>query len=204
MNQARLAQLAALIVTVTVGPVVFSIFNPKPTTEHADLVDAGAVSANRVATCPVRVSPECVARYGVKSYETLRFPVYREALPDGGVIILMPAASKATDGKLLDCVRVKSWQDCDLDPVGTFPAVASRWGNANPFVLARTASKFVIPNCKLPDGGFDHNHAPVDCQPRDAGWRGCSVMLRAEAAGAECLDAPTGVVDYGTRLEDNL
>lgn len=202
MNRSRIAQLAALIATVTVGAATYSIYTPKPTTEHDDLVDAGAVPANRVATCPVRVSEECAAQFGVKPYETLRFPVVRDVLPDGGVAILLPAASRAAGERLRDCVRVTDWASCDLDPVSTFPAIAAKRGDANPFTRVRAAARHVIPDCSV-DGGWDTNHAPVDCL-RNGEWRGCNVFPRSEATGTQCLVAPSNVVEAGDSIEDSL
>lgn len=204
MNRARIAQLTVALATIIIGGTSYVVLNPKASTDHADLTDAVATAANRVATCPVRVSKECRAQYGVRAYETLRFPVVRDVLPDGGVAILMPAASKATDDRLRGCVHVMDWSACNLDPVASFPAVASRWGNSNPFVLARSASKFVIPDCRNADGGWNDQHAPVACTSLDGGWRGCNVMPRAQMTGAACLDAPSGVVDGNERIEDAL
>jgi hypothetical protein len=204
MNRARIAQLTAVIASLVIGGTSFVIYNPKLSTSHADLADAGAAAANRVATCPVRVSEACQAQFSVRAYETLRFPVVRDVLPSGEVVILMPAAAKAVGERLRECVRVVDWRACDLDPVASFPAVASRWGTANPFVRVRSASKYVIPDCRLPDGGWNTEHAPVDCRSLDGGWRGCNVQPRAQMTGTACLDSPSGVVEAGERIEDSL
>lgn len=60
-------------------------------------------------------------------------------------------------------------------------------------------SPCVIPDCGLPDGGWDDG-AVVDCLARgdfglpDGGprWRGCNVMPRSAALGSACLPAACG------------
>jgi hypothetical protein len=170
--------------------------------------------ANRVATCPVRISAECQALYpALRPYETLRFPVRRDVLADGGVQILLPKASRATQEGLRDCVEVMDWGDCDIDPCASHAAVCAAWIDSNPFTRVRTASKHVIPDCREADGGWNDNHAPVDCLGTgqfgawDSGapeWRGCGVLPRALSTGTQCLNAPSGTVFAGERLEDSL
>ena len=81
-----------------------------------------------------------------------------------------------------------------------------------PITRVRTASKWVIPDCRNSDGGWNDHHAPVACNATgayglpDGGpvWRGCNVLPRANSTGAACIDSPTGVVFAGERLEDAL
>jgi hypothetical protein len=161
----------------------------------------------------VRISEECQADYpGLRPYETLRFPVVRTPLADGGVEILLPRASDKVRGGLRECVEVVDWTACDLDNCATFSGVCAKWDAGNPFTRVRSASHFVIPDCRNTDGGWNDNHAPVDCLAAgargllDGGprWFGCNVLPRASATGTQCLDAPTGTVFAGERLEDSL
>lgn len=175
----------------------------------ASTTDApGAGGALRAATCNVRVSDECLATYpSLKRYETVRFPVLRD-VSDGGLSFVLPRALAAKGSLARECIEVVDWAACDVDPCATFPAVCAAWDAGQPVTRVRSASKYVIPDCRdaLPDGGLQwvDNHAPVDCTELDGGWRGCNVGLRAQRRGAKCLDAPSGVVFAGERLEDSL
>lgn len=208
MNRARIAALTAVVATVGVGSLTFTVLAPDPGTTALDLADAGIAAPNRVATCPVRVDPSCAAALGVRLYETVRFPVYREAQSDGGIaLVLPPRITRASR-----CLEVLDWSDCDLDPVATFPAVAAKWDDAVPVTIARSSSRYVIADCRDPDGGWDDKHAEVDCRAigarglPDGGprWFGCNVLPRSVAVGTQCLDAPSGVVLAGERLEGAL
>lgn len=166
-------------------------------------------SSLRVATCPVRVSDECLAQYpALRRYETIRFPVDRN-VADGGLSFTLPRALGAPDRRVRDCIEVMDWASCDLDPCSTFPAVCAAWDAGQPVTRARSASKFVIPDCRSTDGGWDDS-AVVDCRRRGVapdggvGWWGCNVFPRGEATGTQCLDAPSGVVFAGERVEDSL
>jgi hypothetical protein len=206
MNRARIGALTAVVATVGVGSLTFTVLVPDPGTTALDLADAGIAAPNRVATCPVRVDPSCAAALGVRLYETVRFPVYREVLPDAGIaLVLPPRIARASR-----CVEVVEWAHCDLDPVANFPAVAAKWDDPVPLTLARSSSKHAIPDCHGDDGGWVDKHEPVDCRrvELDGGsrWAGCNVLPRAAATGTQCLDAPTGTVFFiqGERLEDAL
>lgn len=203
MNRQRLAQLLGLVAVVTVGGVTATIYAPAPGVTQADLADAGIASANRVATCPVRVDPTCAAQLGLRQYETVRFPVFRAVQSDGGLEFVLPPGIRG----LGRCIEVlDDWRHCDIDATATFPAVASRWGQAVPLVVVRSTSRHVIPDCR--DGGAWDDRLVVDCRMRQpdggARWAGCNAMPRAQAVGTQCLDAPTGVVLQGERLEDAL
>jgi hypothetical protein len=58
-------------------------------------------------------------------------------------------------------------------------------------------SPCVIPDCGLPDGGWDDKSPGVDCRTTltlDGGprWAGCNVMPRSASVGAQCLPAACG------------
>lgn len=204
MNRAKLAAILVSLASVTIGTVTYNILAPKNTTDIVDIADAGVDSANRVATCPVKVSDECRAKFGAKKYETLRFPVFVDVQSAAVTNIIMPPAAKAVKS----CIDLIDFSKCDLDPVASFPAVAAKWGDSNPFSRVPGASKAVIPDCRNPDGGWNDRHAPVACtrtQP-DGGtaWMGCNVMPRSESNGAQCLNAPSLSVIQGDRLEESL
>lgn len=165
----------------------------------------------RAATCAVRVSDECLAQYpALKRYETLRFPVIRD-VSDGGLSFVLPRALGAADSLARVCIEVVDWGACDLDTCATFPATCASWDAGQPVTRVRSASKFVIPDCRT-GGVWDDNHAPVDCLATgafglpDGGprWAGCNVLPRASSTGAQCLDAPSHAVTAGERLEDSL
>lgn len=191
-----------LLAVVAVATTTFAVY-------LATQADVTGLVANRVATCPVRISEECQADYpSLKPYETLRFPVRRDALPDGGVSIIVPRASDKVRAGLRDCIEVMDWTACDLDACATHAGVCEQWDAGNPFTRVRAASKHVIPDCRGSDGGWVDDHAPVDCLRRteDGGsrWAGCNVMPRSESVGASCLNAPSGVVFAGEQLQDSL
>lgn len=206
----RLRSLLALVATAVVGGVTFTVYAPARGLTAADYADAGVSGPNRVATCPVRVSPECAQAYGTRRYETVRFLVVLGALADGGRDVLLPPRPR---GVASECLRVMDWTECDIDPTASFPAVAAKWDAPVPVTLARQVSRYVIPDCRRPDGGYDlhlgdDGGAVPDCRRRelDGGsrWFGCNVMRRAEAVGTQCIAAPTGVIVYGERLEESL
>jgi hypothetical protein len=209
MNRARLAQLLSAVAVVGVGTLTFTIYAPDPGVTALDLLDAG-VAANLVATCPVRVAPACSAAFGVGCYETVRFPVYFGVLHDAGREVVLPPrfASIAVDGE--PCLHVMDWDRCDLDTVAAYPAIAAKWDDAVPAVKVRSASRFVIPDCRGSDGGWvddvGQDGGPVpDCRARelDGGsrWAGCNVLERPNSVGSQCLDAPGGGVRAGEQME---
>jgi hypothetical protein len=167
-----------------------------------DTVDPTAL---RVATCPVRLREECRGKYpDMKRYETVRLPV---AMLDGGVPLEKSLAIALPD-VLADCVEVLRLEDCAFEDCAKTPG-ACDVKDAGLAKADRAASKYVIPDCRAPDGGWDDS-AVVDCRRAGvlldggAAWWGCNVFPRAEAVGTQCLDAPTGVVVAGERLEDSL
>lgn len=185
------------VVILAAGTVV-GIYLASPTD-----APAGAASM-RAATCGVRVSDECLATYpALKRYETVRFPVLRD-VSDGGLSFVLPRALGAQGGLARECIEVVDWAGCDVETCAVRPSICADWDAGQPLTRVRTASKFVIPDCRGTDGGWVDNHAPVDCTELDGGWRGCNVGLRAQRRGTQCLDAPSGIVYAGERLEDAL
>lgn len=204
MNRAKLRALVFLVSSITIGAVTYNIYAPKNDTTEVDLADAGVASANRVATCPVRVSDECRGRFGLKRYETVRFPIFTDNQSASVTNVILPPAARA----IKSCVEVVDFAQCDVDPTGSFPSVALKWGDPNPFTRVPTATKFVIPDCRNADGGWNELHAPVAClrslPDGGTGWKGCNVIPRSEASGGACLPAPSGSVMLGDRLEESL
>ena len=193
-----------LLAVVAVGATTFAVY-------LATQGDAATLVANRVATCPVRISEECQADFpSLRPYETLRFPVRRDLLPDGGVSIIVPRASDKVRSGLRDCIEVMDWTACDLDSCATHAGTCEKWDAGNPFTRVRAASKYVIPDCRGDDGGWVDDHAPVDClrlgyaSDGGYGWAGCNAVPRSLSAGSRCLNAPSGVVFAGERLQDSL
>jgi hypothetical protein len=184
---------AALLIAggITAGVYVASLDDVSP-------------AALRVATCPVRIREECREKYpDMKRYETVRLPV---AMLDGGDALEKSLAIALPDA-LVDCVEVLRLEDCAFEDCAKTPDACDAKDAG--LAKARAASKYVIPDCRAPDGGWNDN-AVVDCRRArvlldgGAGWWGCNVFPRAEAVGTQCLDAPTGVVMAGERLEDSL
>lgn len=74
------------------------------------------------------------------------------------------------------------------------------------------ASEYVIPDCRVADGGWDDARGPVDCLKVETApngktaprWAGCNVVLRKQSVGSACLDVPSGVVEAGKRIEDTV
>ena len=167
--------------------------------------------ANRAATCPVRISDECLAEYpSLRRYETVRFPVVREVAGDGGLSFVLPRALGDPQGLARECIEVVDWAQCDIETCAARPGVCSAWDAGQPLTRVRSASRYVIPDCRGLDGGWVDNHAPVDCLRRGHapdggyGWAGCNVIARNQSAGSRCLDAPSGLVRAGERVEDSL
>jgi hypothetical protein len=161
-------------------------------------------AALRVATCPVRLREGCREKYpDMKRYETVRLPV---AMLDGGVPLEKSLAIALPD-VLADCVEVLRLEDCAFEDCDRHPGECDTRDAG--LARARAASKYVIPDCRTADGGWDDT-AVVDCRRAGvlldggAAWWGCNVFPRTEAVGTRCLDAPTGVVVAGERLEDSL
>jgi len=99
-------------------------------------------TANRVATCPVRLTDRglAVAREAgldLKRNELIRFGVVRRALSDGGLSFDIPPEMDGLRG----LVTVKDWRECTIDPAASFPGVTSRWDAGVPFVFPGAASR---------------------------------------------------------------
>jgi hypothetical protein len=90
-------------------------------------------------------------------------------------------------GTVRECIHVKDWTDCTLDPVASDPATAGTWGQGLPFTRAGVVPKCVrrkadagLP-CLMVDGGLpgDRNvfprtlaANPPTCEPCE-----CSIFL---------------------------
>ena len=182
-----------LVAIVAVGALTFSIVTVvggNPTQQTAFLLSDGGISGpNRVATCPVRIDPDCVARAAdagivVRTNDRLKFPVARVVMPDGGILIQLPPMRMGT---VRECIHVKDWTDCTLDPVASDPATAGKWGQGLPFTRTGVVPKCVrrkadagLP-CRFTDGGLPGNRNvfprtlaanPATCEPCE-----CSIFL---------------------------
>lgn len=190
-----------LVASVSVGALLFSVYlavGGNVAEQSAFLADGG-YAPNRVATCPVRIAPNCLtaavdAGIKVRAYERLRFPVSLSA--DGGLrdVQLPPMRT----GAVHHCVEVLDWADCTLDAAAAYPAVAAMWGDALPFSVVGVTRKCVRPRLpslpcprRLPDGG-----------PFNFGDR--NVFPRAEAVNpATCETVECGIV-FGDDPEVDL
>jgi hypothetical protein len=131
------------LAVATFGAVLLIVYAMQGGTtqeQAAFLVDAGFVRASHVATCPVRLSPECVALgedsgMQLHAYERMKFPCAITALPDGGREIQLPPIGTTSDDV---CVEVLDWNDCSIVPTdgGVF-------GEAFPFSVAGVTRKCV-------------------------------------------------------------
>lgn len=158
-----------LVVIVSVGALVFSVVavvGGSPAQQTAFLAsDAGINGPTHVATCPVRIDPDCVARaaaagIAVKTNERLKFPVARVAMLDGGIMIQLPPMQT---GVIRECIQVKDWSDCTLATAASDPTAAGKWGQALPFTKTGTVRGCVrrkadagLP-CRFVDGGLPGN-----------------------------------------------
>ena len=144
MNRQKLASLVSLLTVVTVGAVTYSLYLPDLTRVEmlpdggwgevavtlADLSDAGAGEPTHALSCPVRVSPECQERFGVKRYERVRFGVVMGPLASGKRDVIFPPL-----GRVRQCVELIDFKHCTATPCASAAAVCAKFGNANPFSL---------------------------------------------------------------------
>jgi hypothetical protein len=192
------------IAAVTVGALVFSVFvvvGGTVSQQAAFLADAGYTAPTHVATCPVRVSPECVvaandAGHQVRTNDRLRFPVAIRVLSDGGRDVQMPPMNL---GIVARCIEVTNWADCALDTPATYPVVAALLGQQLPFSAVGVVKKCVRPK-------FD---AGLTCLRRDADGGAYSfgdrnVMQRTDAVDPlQCEPVECSIV-YGDDPESDL
>lgn len=207
MNRARLASLVTLVTIVGVGGITFSVYGPNsPSITGLVFTDAGVVAPTHIATCPVRVDPACASAYGTGLYEVVRFPVFVTGTPGdvNGRDVLLPPRTTRVAGRCLEVMD--GWRSCTLEAI-TAPTLAAAllyWDSDVPVLIARNLSPSVIPDCREADGGWNDEHAPVDCVALDGTWRGCNVQARSQMKGTLCLSAPTNNVRAGERIEGSL
>ena len=202
MNRQRLAQLLTVVAVTAIGGTVWTIYEPDAGVTAADLADAG-LAPTHMATCDVRLDDECMAQYGLPRYTSLQFPA---AVVGATHEASLPPSTPKVSSTLHRCIEVVDWDDCTLAACDS--TCRTRWASANPYrVIAAAASKWVVPDCSTPDGGWDNDHAQVDCLATgvlgrpDGGarWRGCNVLPRALSQGAACLDS-VGSTENGEAL----
>ena len=196
----------SLIATVSVGALVFAVFMLQGGTvadQKNWLTDAGYTAATHAATCPVRISSDCVdagrqAGLNVHRNDRLRFPVAIRA--DGGFRdVQLPPMNGGLAGA---CIEVVDWGDCTLS---TNPAqvtsVSALIGQQLPFDLVGVVRKCVRPNydaglmCfrQYPDGGTfsfgDFNVYPRTeaANPNDCMSVECSVLSGQDPLDPEVL-----------------
>jgi hypothetical protein len=172
----------------------------------ADSASKVEVGASHWVTCPVRFTDDCRARLQQRRYATVRMPVRMPGAPDGGDAGL----PELPEGP--ECLSVVDWGACSIEEAA--PEDKERpWADIRTSLTpAPAASAYVVPDCRDDAGRWVDMHAPVDCYAvgalgaPDGGprWFGCNVFPRRWSAGTQCLDAPTGVIWLGDRLEDSL
>jgi hypothetical protein len=193
----------SLLAVVAVAGSLFSIYLVTGGTVQEQLSflvnDAGITAVTHAATCPTRISPECIAMAAdagvtVHRYERLRFPVAVRQQSDGGFDVQLPPMNVSLAGA---CIEVVDWADCTLD--SSAPAVAATsplLGQQLPFTPVGVAAKW----CRAK---FD---AGLPCALSDGGTYGdrnvslCS--LRASVA--QCETVGTGVIIAGDSPEGDL
>lgn len=188
-----------LIAVVAVGSLVFSVVavvGGSPAQQTAFLLTDGGISGpTHVATCPVRIDPDCVARaaaagIAVKTNDRLKLPVARVVMPDGGVMIQLPPMQA---GVIRECIQVKDWADCTLVPAASDAVTAGRWGLPLPF--SKTG---VVPACV-------RRRAGVACKFTDGGLPGAlNVFPRAQAQNPAVCEACECSIFLGENPEVDL
>lgn len=181
-----------LIAVVGVGALTFSVYLVSPGTvqqQAAFLNDAG-IACTHVATCPVRIDPDCVARaadtgVSVKTNDRLKFPVSMKTLPDGGRDVTLPAMNQ---GLVRACVEVKDWTDCALATAVSAPAIAALWSTTGlPFrttgvvkACVRAKQDAGLPCLMLDGGSFgDRNVMPRGSAANPATCESCECSIFA-------------------------
>lgn len=192
------------ITVVTVGALVFSVFVVVGGTvaqQMQFLQDAGYAGATHIATCPVRVSPECVAMAAdagvmVKTNDRVRFPVAIITLADGGKDVQLPPMNRGLTQRCLDVV---DWADCTLDAPATYPAVAALLGQQLPFSVAGVVKKCVRANF---DAGLVCNRKRGDGGVYS--WGDRNVYLRAESVNPARCEPVECQITFGEDPEVDL
>ena len=193
-------QIAAASVGA-LGVVVFVVVGGNVLQQTTYLADAG-YSPTHVATCQVRLSPECVALatdagFPLRTYERVRFPVSMATLADGGRDVQLPPLPLASARR---CVEVVDWNDCTIVLAASAPAIAALWGQPVPFTTLGTVKRCV--RAKL-DAGLACDRRQADGGVFSFGDR--NVFQRAEAvAPATCEPVECGPVVLGEDPETEL
>jgi hypothetical protein len=181
-----------LVTVVSVGALTFSVYlavGGDVSAQKDFLVDAG-YAPSHVATCPVRISPECVALAAdagvtVHTYERLSFGVDVNVMADGGRDVQLPPMAMAAR----ECIQ-PDWPNCTLALCATRPTVCAKVGQPLPFVLEARSGRCLrkntdagFPDCFTSDGGDpgDMNvHAAAffsgTCEPVEASGPSCAVV----------------------------
>lgn len=193
-------QIAAAAVGVTVF-AVFVVVGGSVIQQATYLSDAGYLPTH-VATCQVRLSPECVAiandaGFPLHTYERARFPVSMATLADGGRDVQLPPLSLLAVRR---CVEVVDWNDCTMVLAASAPAIAALWGQPVPFTTLGTVKRCV--RAKF-DAGLVCNRLQSDGGVYSFGDR--NVFQRIEAvAPATCEPVECGPVVLGEDPEVEL
>jgi hypothetical protein len=197
-----------VIATVLVAGLTYSIFlvvgGGTPANQVAWLqTDAGITAVTHAATCPVRISPECLdagrqAGFTLHRYERLRFPVAVRAMADGGRDVQLPPMNVGLAGF---CIEVVDWADCTLDGSGAaVTATQGLLGQDLPFTPVGVVAKWVRPKR---DAGLTCNRRATDGGTWDFGDRNVYPVAEALDAG-DCEVVGSGVIWAGSDEEVDL
>lgn len=198
----------SLIATVLVGAVTFSVFlvtGGGTVQQQRDWLvnDAGITAVTHAATCPARVSAECVAAaqgagIPLKRYSRLTFPVAVRVQADGGRDVQLPPMNF---GLVDECINVVDWADCTLDGSGAAVAAASALlGQELPFTISGVTPRWVRQKA---DAGLACRRRATDGGSFNFGDR--NVFPASEAVSvAACEVVGSGVVYSGADPEADL
>lgn len=198
----------SLIATVLVGAATFSVFlvtGGGTVQQQRDwlISDAGITAVTHAATCPVRVSAECVAAaqaasIPLKRYSRLTFPVAVRVQADGGRDVQLPPMNV---GVVDECIQVIDWSDCTLN--GAAPAVTAvqgLLGQGLPFTITGIQPRWVRQKA---DAGLACRRRATDGGSFNFGDR--NVFPASEAVSvAACEVVGSGVVYSGADPEADL
>jgi hypothetical protein len=198
----------SLIATVLVSGLTFSVYlvTGGGTVENQRqwlISDAGISVVTHAATCPVRVSPECVAAaqaasIPLKRYSRLSFPVSIRVQPDAGRDVQLPPMNH---GVADECIHVMDWADCTLDSSGAaVSSVSGLLGQQLPFTVSGVATRWVRAKA---DAGLPCLRRATDGGSFNFGDR--NVFPASEAVSvATCEAVGSGVIYAGSNPETDL
>lgn len=198
----------SLIATVLVGAVTFSVFlvTGGGTVENQKqwlISDAGITAVTHAATCPVRVSAECVAAaraasIPLKRYSRLTFPVAVRVQADGGRDVQLPPMNV---GLVDECINIVDWADCTLNNAASaVTAVSALLGQELPFTIVGIAPRWVRQKA---DAGLACRRRATDGGSFNFGDR--NVFPASDAVSvAACEVVGSGVVYAGADPETDL